>query len=331
MLAGKLKNGEVYLAEEDEPKLSSPKDVLVKVKYVSICGYEMMIYHGTASANPLNRVGHEVSGVVAATGSEVTTVKPGDEVCVALYTPCGTCPECVNKRFDYCENMHTEHNGMREMICVPESAVYTLNGLSLKAGCLIEPLTMAMSAIKNITFAGGETVLILGGGAMGIMLLKLLDLYPVSKIVVSEPQANKRLLAKQAGAFSVLNPDSEEYTQGLFNATIGKGFDIVIEASGSQTSAKTAMQYVSRGGHLIFYGLYGMNYELPLNLFSLYWNDITVNAVLPSSYLYAKAIKLAQKMNLEELITAEYSIHDIKDAFEAKSGGKHLKVVIRMD
>ena len=331
MLAGKLKNGEVYLMEEKKPQISSPKDVLVKVKYVSICGYEMMIYNGTASPNPMHKVGHEVSGIVEETGSEVTNVKPGDEVCVALYTPCGQCPECLNKRFDYCLNIHTEHNGMREFICVPENAVYPLDGLSLRAGCLIEPLTMAMSAIKNVTFTGGEKVLILGGGAMGTMLLKLINLYPVSKIVMSEPQENKRLLAKKAGAYAVLNPDSDDYTMGLFNATIGKGFDIVIEASGSQKSAKTAMQYVSRGGHLIFYGLYGMNYELPLNLFSLYWNDITINAVLPSSYLYSTAIKLAHKMDLEDLITAEYSIRDIKEAFAEKSGGKHLKVIIKMD
>lgn len=330
MLSGKLAKGAAYCINEAEPSITSENEVKIRVKYVSICGYEMMIYNGSASPNPDRGIGHEVSGTVVETGAAVTDLMAGDNVVIPLSTPCGKCSECLNKRFNYCLNTHSESNGMREFIVCPSSSVYKLGNLSLREGCLIEPLTMALSTKDHFIVHGGESVLILGAGAMGIMLLKLLKLYPVGKIVMTEPNNYKRILAKKFGADLVLDPGSDSFDIEVFNATSSHAFDIVIEASGSQASAETAFQYVNRGGHLIFYGLYGMNYELPLNLFNLYWKDVTINAVLPHNYLYSTAIELAPRMQLEELITAEYPLEHIYEAFEAKSSGEHLKVVIKV-
>lgn len=323
-----LSNRKIQIHDTAEPSIRKDTDVLVQICYASICGYELMIYRGLASAGINSEVGHEVSGIVLETGKKVTNFKPGDNVVVSLNTACGDCSMCREGRPDYCLNMHIESHGMKERIVCPHTSLHHLHNLSLREGCLIEPLTMAMCCVSKANLSGGERVLILGGGAMGLLILKLLLLYPIREVIVADPHLNKRNLALSFGAAKAFDPYAEGYLGEVNNYSSSNGYDVVIEASGNPASAKIAFHFVSRGGHLIFFGLYGMNFELPLNLFNLYWTDANICSVLPSTVLYPNAIKLAPRLNLSELITAEYPFEQVEDAFREKDRGNHAKVIL---
>lgn len=166
---------------------------------------------------------------------------------------------------------------------------------------------------------------------MGLLILKLIRHHLASKVAIAEPVENKRTMALRFGADQVFDPNSPTFFTDTDEFSEGLGFDVVIESSGNQGSAQRAHYFVARGGNLIFYGLYGMNFELPLNLFSLYWKDITINAVYPSVTNFQKAVEIARHLSLEELITAEFPFHMIDEAFREKASGNHAKVMINFD
>ena len=323
-----LDNQQIHIQEIEEPVIENDSDVLVEVSYSSICGYELMIYRGQASAGSNYEVGHEVSGVVLKTGKSVTDFKPGDPVVVSLNTHCGNCSMCRRGQYNSCLNMHVESNNMRERIVCPQTALYHLHDLSLREGCLIEPLTMAMCCVNNAKPSAGDRVLVLGGGAMGLLILKLLLLYPVQDVAVAEPNPRKREMALSFGATRTFDHYADKYMEEVSKFSDNEGYNIVIEASGSPASAKISPYFVSRGGRLVFFGLYGMNFELSLNLFSLYWNDMHISAVYPSTSYYVDAIKLAPRLKLQELITGEFPFEQAEEAFREKDTGNHVKVVL---
>ena len=329
MKAVLLDNNKVHLIDCPEPRLQNPLDVKVKVCYASICGYEMMVYAGTASPESNFLVGHETSGIVVEIGEEVTTFQVGDRVTFDLFLSCGECIMCRCGKFAYCEDVYSASGQMREYVVRPQKSLHKLHDqLSLLAGCQIEHLTMGMRALERAQLDYGKTMLILGGGAAGLMMLKLALLHPVSSVAVVEPNPQKRELALRFGASATFDPYSPDFFNAVTQTLNTNGFDTVVEASGKAASAKTAFHFVNRGGALIYFGLYGMNYEMPLNLFSLYWKDITISAVYPKPNLTPDAIELAPRLALEELITAKFPFEQAAQAFAEKASGNHAKVVL---
>lgn len=330
MKAAHLFEKKIIVRDINEPKINDDEDVKIKIAYCSICGYDMMVYNGTASSEKNGIVGHEASGVVVECGKAVTSLKPGDNVVISLFSPCGICEECRNNRPVYCVNPYTESSSMREYVVCHQNSVQKLGNVSLKEGCLIEPLTLAIHATSKVRIGGGEKVLILGGGAMGNLLLKTLALTPVGSIAIADPHHNKREMALSFGADAAFDSKDDEFIQKTLEFSGSLGYDVVIEASGNQASAKTAFHFLSRGGRLLFFGLYGMDFELPINLFNVYWKDAQIMALYPDVNLYPKAINMAPKIRLSDIITAEFPLEEAPQAFGEKATGRHCKVLIRV-
>ena len=189
-------NRKLYFKELPMPPTPGPGEVQVRMAFASICGYDMMMLRGTA-AYPLNGyLGHEGSGVVTAVGENVRALHPGDRVTINPYEPCGLCDACRSNRPEYCTNPSSGYaNLMTEYLNIRQQQVFRLpEQVSLRAGSLIEPLMMAMHAVGKARLGYGKRVILLGCGAMGQIILKLVRQHPVGQIVVVEPVAEKRMV-----------------------------------------------------------------------------------------------------------------------------------------
>lgn len=218
---------------------------------------------------------------------------------------------------------------MTEYLILDQDMVYRLpEGVSLRAGSLIEPLMMAMHAVRKAQIGYGKNVIILGCGAMGQIILKLTRQHPVGKIVVVEPDASKRNAAYRFGADVVLNPHAGNLLSEALMLSDGKGYDAVIEASGDRASAQNSINLVARGGSVVFFGLYGMEFNLELNLFNLYWKDASVSAVCVPHGQFPAALRMAARLNLEEVITGMFPFEQAIEAFGEKEKGGHAKVML---
>lgn len=325
-----LEEGIIKLVNQQDPVIKNLSDVKVKIAYSAICGYDMMMYHGI-TAPPVSGIGHEASGTVVETGPQAASLfQIGDRVAIDRRGGyCMECEDCRKGNYSFCSNVKYGTALMTEYVVYDSAQIYRLpDMLSLKEGCLIEPLTTGMHAVDKAAITYGKSAIILGGGTMGLIMLKLLLLHPVSKVVVVEPSPVKRKLAKEFGADFVIEPEEADSFLIEMDYTKGCGYDIVIEASGSKTSAKTAFNLLARGGALIYFGLYDVDWEFPFNLFNLYWKNASIHAVLYPGQYFTKAINLAPRLQLESLITGIFPFEKADVAFKEKSMGLHAKVVL---
>ncbi len=321
----------LYFLELPEPGDPKPDEVLIEMKYASICGFDMMMLAGKAAFPSHGALGHEASGIVLKTGSNVDPffLKEGDRVAILPYEYCGICPECRSERPQFCRNPVSYAYLMTERVCIKKNLVYKLpEKVSLKAGCLTEPLMMAMHAVEKASLRYGQNLLILGGGAMGQLILKVARTFPIGKIVVADPHPEKREAALRFGADVVLDPTDSNIVAAGMQMTNGLGFDSIIEASGSQASAQSALRLMARGGTIVYFGLYGMDYDLNVNLMNLFWTDGYITAVYIPAGLFPGALSLAEKIMPEEVITAVFPFEQGVEAFKEKAGGKHAKVML---
>lgn len=319
----------LYFRELPMPGAPGPGQVLVRMAYASICGYDIMMLRGQAANAPNGELGHEGSAIVEAVGPNVRQFRPGDAVAVNPYTTCGHCDACRGGHPAYCVNPGGRSDLMTEYLILDQDMVYRLpEGVSLRAGSLIEPLMMAMHAVRKAQIGYGKNVIILGCGAMGQIILKLTRQHPVGKIVVVEPDASKRNAAYRFGADVVLNPHAGNLLSEALMLSDGKGYDAVIEASGDRASAQNSINLVARGGSVVFFGLYGMEFNLELNLFNLYWKDASVSAVCVPHGQFPAALRMAARLNLEEVITGMFPFEQAIEAFGEKEKGGHAKVML---
>ena len=331
MKAVHLKKGIVSICSRPDPVLRTPHDCIIKTAYASICGCDMMTFRGEADEPNDGFIGHEASGILVQKGEAVSSeFEIGDRVVLEPFLRCMRCNECRSGRVEYCENKTVTTTMMAEYIVVDERQVYKLpENISLKAGCLTEPVIMGLQAVSNANIDKGKNVIILGGGAMGQIILRLAHLYPVSSVIVVEINERKRKMAKEAGATAVINPEKENVVAAVMDLTNSRGGDCVIEASGSRRSAELAIHLTARGGSLVYFSLYGADFQMTINPFSLFWKDITLRGCFVPAFTMQKALEIMPRVNMEEVITAVYPFEQAPEAFDAKYKGDHAKVALQ--
>lgn len=321
----------LFYKEMMDPGEPGPAEVRVKMRYASICGFDMMTLAGKAAFPRGGVLGHEGSGVVEAIGNQVdpSILSPGDPVTINPYAYCGVCVACRSNHPEFCINPTSRADLMTEFINIDHRQVFRLpEGMGLKAGSLVEPLMMAMHAVRKTHMSPGETLLINGCGSMGQLILKVARSMPFGRIVVADPHEQKREAALRFGADAVLDPRAGNIIEEGMHETEGLGFTNIIEASGSQEAAQQILHLVSRGGTIVYFGLYGMDYDLKVNLMNLYWTDGYITAVCVPSGQFPASIALAEHLAIEEVITGVFPFEEGIRAFKEKAGGEHAKVML---
>jgi (R,R)-butanediol dehydrogenase/meso-butanediol dehydrogenase/diacetyl reductase/L-iditol 2-dehydrogenase len=319
------------MAEVDEPCIKGPGDVKIKMAYASICGFDMMMFRGSSSKNPNGVLGHEGSGIVVELGKEAEKyLKIGDRVTINPIFVCHHCKACHTLSGMCCERpAGSSSDMMSDYIIAHYLQVFQLpEWIPLKEGCLTEPVTMALYTVNRARLTAGNKVLILGGGSMGQLILRLCLLYPVASVTIVDPHEEKRQLALQGRASAVIDPYNENFISDVLTQSNGKGFDVVIEASGNQQSAEVSFSFLARGGCLIYFALYGMDFSISINLFNLYWKDATIHGIYMPNNLYYQAMELIPRLHVEDIITGIYPFAQAKEAFAEKALGHHAKVML---
>jgi (R,R)-butanediol dehydrogenase/meso-butanediol dehydrogenase/diacetyl reductase len=226
--------------------------VLVQVANTGFCGSDhSMIENGIAPDGYI--LGHETSGVVTDIGKNVNDCKPGTRVIIRP-TYCGTCPDCkMGKPYFSSDNRRTIGVGdlpgaFAEYIKVyPQMLIPIPNGVDSRNAALAEAFAAALHGI-NCSRKDKGSALVIGGGPIGLAVLRLLKIIGFGPVVLSEPLAEKRVIAESFGVDGVIDPFSEDLGACVFNTTGGSGFETVFECSGIPDAIQTAMDAAARSG-----------------------------------------------------------------------------------
>ncbi|MBQ6654064.1 MAG: zinc-dependent alcohol dehydrogenase family protein [Erysipelotrichaceae bacterium] len=248
---------DLKVAELPEPELQDD-GVKIAVHYCGLCGTDIHKYHGRSGSHGISypvALGHEISGVVEAVGRNVTDFRVGDRVTADPNYSCGRCYYCRNGMPHMCENARGVVKGMAEYVCPPQQNVYHLpDRLSLRDASMTEPLSCVLHGLDQLDVKTGSSVLILGLGAIGTMMLEVLSHQKTGPVIVVETQQSKKALAERLGADLFIDPLHEDVTETIRKAGI-RNVDRVIECVGARSTIENAMDYAGRCAVVVLFGL----------------------------------------------------------------------------
>ena len=255
-----------------------PDDLLVRNRACGVCGTDIHIYHGesgSADVSPPVVLGHEFAGVVEQTGANVAAFKPGDHVTIDPNIYCGVCRFCRNGKKQLCESMEalgvTRDGGFAEYCIVPASQAFLLNpDLNLDYGAMAEPLACCIHGIDLAGIKPGDSVLIIGGGAIGLIMVQLAKLSGASRVILSEPVEMRRQTALSLGADGCFDPLSCNPANKLKTLIGRDGADVIIECAGNIAAVRQSFDCAAKGATIVLFSVQTVDAFCDLPLFEVF-------------------------------------------------------------
>ena len=332
-----LGNGEFETREMPEHALSG-KEVLIKVAACGVCGTDVHIFHGdkgSAEVTPPVVLGHELSGTVVSVGDNVTSLTVGDHVTVDPNSYCGQCHYCRIGKKQLCTSLYAvgvnRDGGFAEYCYVPEAQCYRLNeDIPLEFGAMAEPLACCIHGIDNAEIRTGDTVLVVGGGAIGLMMVQLAKLSGASKVILSEPVEMRRRIGLQVGADAVLDPMHENLKERLRELTGESGTDVVIECVGNTAATAQAFEAAKRGTTILLFSVPKAGAIHPLSLEDVYQKELRIVGSMINPDTHQRAVNLINsgRIQLAPIITHRFPIEKLKEAILMQMSNESLKVLV---
>ena len=317
-----VKPNELRVIDVPKPTLDAHNNVLVKMTAAGICGSDVGIYHGTNAAATYPRViGHEMVGVVVETGPTAQKVKVGDRVIIDQVVPCGHCYACRKGRPNVCGNLQVRgvhiDGGYREYMAVPDTDCYLVpDSLTDAEAVMIEPTTIAVQCCSRAQLESEDTVLIIGSGALGSSILRIVRLYHPQKIIVADIDDAKLQEALQNGATDVINSLKEDVPARCRELTGGYGVTVSIDAACVKTSLLTALQATGNAGRVITMGFSVAPTEV--NQFVITSKELDVRGSRLQNRKFQDVIDLinAGKVDLRGSISHTFPLTEAQKAFD---------------
>ena len=233
-------------------------EALVRVAFCGVCGSDLHRFRGDL---PLISVtpGHEISGIVDSVAPGVTAVAPGDRVCVEPLVPCGDCRYCRTGHHQLCAHAHylagDVDGGFAEFVIVPATMLHRLpDSMPLEQAALMEPLAVAVHAVRQGGVGPGSSVCVLGAGTIGLLVLQAARANGAGQVLITAKHAHQAEVATSLGADGVIVADAD-VTAEVGRLTDGEGVDCVVETVGGHAPTPAlAMDIARKRGSVVIVG-----------------------------------------------------------------------------
>lgn len=311
-----------------------PGDVKVAVAYCGLCGSDFHKYEGKKNTHPIHYpvpLGHEISGYIAEVGSAVTGFKVGDPVTVDPNWSCGKCAFCQKGMTSFCENARGVVKGMAEYVVAPVENVYHLPAsLDLCAAALAEPVSCCLHGMDLLGVRQGESVAIVGFGAIGCIMLQMIKQAGAGEIVVIETNETKREAALRLGATRFLSPAD---TAALDELTATLNIDRVMECVGIHAAQQTALRVAGKGATVVLFGVSDEADVLPFSAYDAFCKELTIKASFVNPHTMQRAIDLlaAGTVKADETISRVMPMEDVLEELETRTYSRAGKVIVKIN
>jgi len=303
-------------------------EVLVAVHTAGICGSDIHATQGLFPATPPRVMGHEYSGVVLDAGRGVTRRLRGRAVACEPNYGCGDCVECRAGRDSQCPRC-VRVGGFAERVVLPAKNVHLLpSGLDPEAAALAEPAACCLAGLEMFPMPKKATILVIGGGVMGLLTLALARARGAARAVLSDPLESRRALAGRLGADVVVDPTRVDLREVVARLTGGRGVDVACEAVGKPELVAQAAALVRPRGIVQLVGVNPRGSRLPADLFDVHFRELTILGAYGRGTAFRRALALLPKLRVRELVTARFPLERIEAAFAHATAGHGAKTVV---
>jgi L-iditol 2-dehydrogenase len=289
-------------------------EVLIRVGACGICGSDVHGYDGTSGRRiPPIVMGHEAAGRIAAVGAGVTGLAKGERVTFDSTIYCGACEYCKRGEVNLCDHRqvlgvscgdYRRAGAFAEFVSVPARVVYKLpESISFAEAAMLEAVAVAIHAVTLAEISAESTVLVVGAGTIGVLILQALRAAGCKRVFVSDVDSTRLKLAKELGSVDVLLADGGVVAQ-ILQRTGGAGVDTALEAVGRNETVSAAIASVRKGGTVVLVGNISPDVTLPLQ--KVVTRQIRLQGSCASAGEYPQAIELMARgaIRVKPLITA---------------------------
>jgi L-iditol 2-dehydrogenase len=322
------RGGARFSIDEVPDPVPAPGQVLVAVQAAGICGTDVHATQGLFPWTPPMVMGHEYTGVVQDVGRGVSKRLIGRAVGCEPSFGCGECADCKEGRVSQCSRC-TRVGGFAERVVLPLSCLHALpRGLDPATAAMAEPAACCLSGLEMFRMPRGATVLVIGGGIMGLLTMVLARRRGARRLILSDPIAERRAMAKRVGASVVIDPTREDLRERVHALTRGRGADVVCEAVGKPGLVEQALGLVRPRGVLQLVGVNPKDSRLPLDLWDVHFREVTIHGAFGRGTAYRRALALMPKLGVKPLVTARFPLERIEEAFAHATAGRGVKTMI---
>lgn len=319
----------VGLGEVTRP-VAGAGEVVIEVLANGICGTDLHIIADEFVSDPPVVMGHEVTGYVRELGDGVDAAWLGQRVAPeTYYRTCDLCPRCLEGRRNLCPTRRSigshVNGGFAPFVVLPARNLHPVHeSVGELAGALYEPLACVANCLCDPTVVSpGDTALVIGPGAMGILAAQVLIAQGADVLLSGTARDAQRLeLARTLGIRTIDAADAEA-------AAPGPGFDIAIDCSGAAPGIRTGLRATRKGGRYVQIGVAGKPVEFDID--QVFLKELIVTsgfASTPRSWNRAVALVAGGHVQLDPLITAAYPLSEWKTAFDRTASADCMKLVI---
>jgi (R,R)-butanediol dehydrogenase/meso-butanediol dehydrogenase/diacetyl reductase len=343
-------HGRQDLRYQSVPKPSPrPGEVLVKVKYAGMCHTDFNEYangpifvsqtpHARTGRSVPLVLGHEFSGQIVQTGDGASALKAGDRVAVNAVDSCGACPYCIRGQGALCSSAayigFNLDGGFAEFATVPAACCHVLlDTVPYRDAVLVEPLSVAVHAVRRAGLEMGASVAIVGGGTLGLCMLQTARAAGARQVFVIEQAGAKRRPCELLGGTFLNSKANPGFLQEVFDGTGGRGVEVSFECAGAPAALKTAVEVTRPGGLICVTGIFPGPFPFDFNQLLAGEKTIVMSLAYGNEFPATIAMLADKRLRADTLITdcvplssgCEY----IRD-FETR-GAANIKTLLEID
>jgi L-iditol 2-dehydrogenase len=337
MRAATLADARTVEIEDRRRPEPGPDELLVEINACGVCTTDLHMYRGALAVEYPMIPGHESAGKIVEVGENVTDFGDGDRVAINPSIPCYECRACKSGRENLCHDLtsvggaakHIVDGAFAEYVRVPVGNVEDIGNLDYRTAAFAEPLGCVINGIDQVDLTSGETVVVVGAGFIGLLLVQTLRASGAGTIVVSEPVAERRTLALDVGADHVVDPTDEDPTT-VVPELVGD-VDVAIEAVGFPETIEQAHTLTGPGGRTLVFGVPAEDATVELSPFDLFFEEREVvgsYSLTPNTF--ARAVTLLQngRIDVDTLVTDEFGLDGLETAFDQMENREGLKKMV---
>lgn len=300
---------------------------LVRVTMAGICGSDVHFYRNGKIGDFLLEkpmiLGHECCGVVEEICDDSCGLNVGDRVVIEPGYSCGKCRSCLEGRYNMCEKVFfmatpPDDGCFVEYVAWPTHMLLKMpDNMTDQEGALIEPFSCGMAAVERSGVKPGDTCVILGGGPIGLSVLKGLQARGAGKIIVVDLNPYRLKVAKEMGATRVVNSRDEDLMQAILAENNGTLADVAFETAGSPATYRILADCVKQGGTVVMQGMAPVD-SIDMPMVRIVIREVNMVSVFRYANVFHKAMAMvgSGRVKLDDLITHQYTFDQLQEAFD---------------
>ena len=328
--------GKIEFREIETP-VPKAGEVLIRIMKIGVCGSDIHVWHGKHpfTSYPVTQ-GHEVSGEIAALGAGVENLEVGQKVTIQPQVVCGKCYPCRHGKYNLCETLKVmgfQTTGVAsEYFTVDAAKVTPLpQEMSFDEGAMIEPLAVAVHAVRKFGDMRGMRVAVLGAGPIGILVAQAAKGMGAESVLITDISDLRLEKARQCGVDFCVNTREADFGEALVSSFGPDKADVIYDCAGNNVTMGQAIRCARKGSTIILVAVFaGMaevdlavlnDHELDLNTTMMYRNE---------DYLEAIELVRAGKVDLKPLISKHFAFRDYAEAYRYIDENREttMKVII---